>query len=401
MTKKYPSLPSSELISSDIEHWLQLASREELVGKIREMVIASQVRGVIEALNDSEALNIWLAGLKHKSANTLKAYHLEAERFMIWLAWKKGPSSHLLPGVTREDCFGYFAFLDEPCSFPEDLLKLFDRTTQPFSGKPLSSQSKSRARTILSAMMDSMRELRGPNGPYVEYNPWRHIKKSKNTLNKTTRVERILSQEEWQLILETIESYPKSSKHEIATYHRRRWLMSLLYYSFLRRDEAARLSMSDFKPERKGWWIYVIGGKGNKDERIVATDRLIDELVAYRRSLGLPDYPSPTESLPAILPLSGIKTKRMRQLSGQSIYNECCKVFRDAAERVKETHPYIAENLLRSSTHWMRHTGITHALDAGIDIRYAQKQARHSDMATTGTYNHIDNDRWQDALKKL
>lgn len=52
------------------------------------------------------------------------------------------------------------------------------------------------------------------------------------------------------------------------------------------------------------------------------------------------------------------------------------------------------------STHWFRHTGLTHQLDNGIDLRYVNKNARHSKMETTSIYLHTEDDNWHEEMMK-
>ena len=45
-----------------------------------------------------------------------------------------------------------------------------------------------------------------------------------------------------------------------------------------------------------------------------------------------------------------------------------------------------ADRLLQASTHWLRHTSLTHQIDAGVPLKTAQLNSRHSSLATTGRY---------------
>jgi site-specific recombinase XerD len=58
------------------------------------------------------------------------------------------------------------------------------------------------------------------------------------------------------------------------------------------------------------------------------------------------------------------------------------------------------DKLRNASTHWLRHTAVTHQADAGIELRYLNKSARHAKMETTSIYLHADEDEWHSAMEK-
>ena len=67
-------------------------------------------------------------------------------------------------------------------------------------------------------------------------------------------------------------------------------------------------------------------------------------------------------------------------------------------------HPSVttlikAEKLRKASTHWFRHTAITHQADAGIELRYLNKSARHDKLDTTAGYLHADEEAWHNAME--
>lgn len=49
-----------------------------------------------------------------------------------------------------------------------------------------------------------------------------------------------------------------------------------------------------------------------------------------------------------------------------------------AAQTLAVTEAHKAAKQRRASTHWFRHTAVTHQADAGIELRYLNKNARHS-----------------------
>ena len=60
-----------------------------------------------------------------------------------------------------------------------------------------------------------------------------------------------------------------------------------------------------------------------------------------------------------------------------------------------------AGHLIRASTHWLRHTHATHALEAGAAIEEVQENLGHSSPATTAIYSHTGRNRRKAAVEKL
>ena len=76
-------------------------------------------------------------------------------------------------------------------------------------------------------------------------------------------------------------------------------------------------------------------------------------------------------------------------------------VVKDAAEAIRPEHPIQASVLEKASTHWFRHTSVTHGDDAGIDLKYLTRSARHEKIETTAIYQHAEDDMWHKAWQKL
>ena len=154
---------------------------------------------------------------------------------------------------------------------------------------------------------------------------------------------------------------------------------------------------SDFEqdPTDSGWILRVNSKGGRKGNIVVPTD-VLDALARYRVSLGLHPLPSSGDARPVIGSIIGERGR----VTPQALYMLVKSIFCRAAERIEAERPAGAERLRRASTHWMRHTGISHLLDADVDPRVAQAQARHSTLATTSRYDHKDRTRWREQLER-
>jgi integrase len=154
----------------------------------------------------------------------------------------------------------------------------------------------------------------------------------------------------------------------------------LAYYSWMRVHELAKLRMGDFRQLPDGNWVIRIQGKGRTINDIAAPPPLMDALQAYRLWHGLSPLPVAGDPAPALIPLR----VRGEVLRPSAVYRIFKVIFGRAAAR----HPEYANELEAASSHWMRHTGITHAFDSGkIAPRFIQKQARHKDPKTSSRYD--------------
>ena len=344
--------------------------------------------------DDVSAIRAFLDTYSKKSRHTTRSYEKECYRFLVWLRARRPPAPDLLPEVVTQDINDYLLFLENPRPFDHEYLLSQGWKHQPFR-KPLSTESVKHTLTVLFRMFTAMRELRRTKvDPYCMFNP---VKMAHEGMGKTTpdeEVEEALSEREWLAVQQAVEALPRESDRDLKHYHRARWITQLLYRAYLRREEAAMLTMGSFEPSPHGWDIKLVG-KGGKKANIVATSKLMDELRIYRTSLGLSPLPAYKETLPAILAVTG----KDKGITPQAIYLICKEIFKMAAALVKDEDDRAAQRLLMASPHWMRHTGVSHTMEAGVDPRYVQAQARHSSLKVTARYDHKRRQAWRNALE--
>ena len=347
-----------------------------------------------EVSDDVDAIKIFIRSYARKSAHTVRSYEKECYRLLLWLRATRAPSLNLLPAVTVRDINDYLDFVANPRPFPEDFLLQQGWTHQPFR-KALGVQSTKHCITVLHKLFAALRELRSAsNLPYCRFNPATLAYGGIAGSHQPEDIEQALSETEWQAVQEAIENLPRISERDAKHYHRARWVMQLLYRAFLRREEAANLTMGSFESSPQGWSIRLLG-KGQKKAKIIATHRLMDELKIYRASLGMPALPSPGETRPAILAVTG----QDKGVTAQAIYLVCKVIFNQTADVLEPQDPVAASRLRQASPHWMRHTGVTHAMEDGVNPRYVQAQARHSSLNVTARYDHKQKQAWRAALE--
>lgn len=340
---------------------------------------------VVTALDDARALAVWLDSCRRfKSPHTVRAYEREALRFRMWMEWyRQEDSPRLLASVRAADVGRYLDHLGNPTPFPDWLLARYARTKQPFDG-PLAASSVRQALVILSTMYERFREVEDLNRqPYVLFNPFTLVRGSVNKASQSVSAmpdilppTKVLPLAVWRLVEDYLDARIAERPQDPSA-HRDRWVVKLLYLSWFRRHEVASIKMGSFSNQSGNWKLYVVG-KGSKREWIVATTDLMDALRDYREFNKLPPYPLPGENRPAIIPLRGDK-----HVTGQTVYRIFKECLNAVATSVEADNPEVALILRAAGPHWLRHSGITHSADAGLDVKYASKQARHTDIRTT------------------
>jgi site-specific recombinase XerD len=152
--------------------------------------------------------------------------------------------------------------------------------------------------------------------------------------------------------------------------------------------------MNSFREERGLWWWHVVG-KGGKKAKVPVADDMLQALIRYRKHLGLSAVPRRDDTTPLLVSVkdgSPITARRLNQILK--------KIFSAAADLLPADAEHKKEKLRAASAHWGRHTGITAKLDSGIDERFVQKDARHTDARTTQRYIHEEEERWHDEAQK-
>jgi len=257
---------------------------------------------------------------------------------------------------------------------------------RPFLG-PLSESSRHQALVVIGAAFGYLSDA-----GYLLGNPVKLLRRKRAKSSNKNTVERFLEQELWLYVWNFIEDLPEKSLREREHKARIRFLFHLLYLLGPRVSEVANIQMSDFRESRGKWWCYILG-KGNKREKVPVNGSMLSALIDYRRFLDLPDLPSLNESTPVLRSVKG-----NRSISPNMIYRIVKKIFNQVSDSLEAVKPEFAFKLKKASTHWMRHTAMTHLADRGVDLHHIRQTARHNDINTTSRYLHADEERWHDSL---
>jgi site-specific recombinase XerD len=342
----------------------------------------------LAADNDLQAIQVWLAEYQD-SPQTLRNYRKEAERLLLWALLERGKP---LSSLSREDCLLYQAFLADPQ--PRDrwcgprALRL-SAAWRPFEG-PLSPASQRVALLIINALFGYLVEA-----GYLAGNPLAlSRRRSRTPESASPQVERFLEQAQWQAVLDSVADRPRETERQRQHYERSRFLVALLYLLGPRVSEVANQTMGSFLTIRGRWW-WQVTGKGGKTARIPVNQDMLSALQDYRQFLGLPSLPVPGEETPLVLNLSG-----RCGISANMVYRIVKDLLQHAAQRLDTTDPLQAQRLRQASTHWFRHTCISHQAEAGIELRFLQRSARHARLDTTGLYLHAEEAQWHAAMEQ-
>ena len=364
----------------------RLSVPDELNGRTGSNRAGPEVVCQLAASDDLEAVQAWL-GEFHDSPQTLRAYRKEAERLLLWALLERGKP---LSSLTREDCILYEAFLADPqprqrwCG---QKAPRFSPRWRPFLG-PLSPASRRLAMLIINSLFSYL-----VKAGYLAGNPLA-LTRRRGRYQAQRQVERFLEHDQWQVLLDTVEALPRDSEQERRHYARTRFLVALLYLLGPRVSEVADHAMSSFIQIRGRWW-WRVTGKGQKEAQVPVNQDMLQALRDYRKFYGMPSLPAPDETTPLLLNLKGTAG-----IGDNMIYRIIKDLVAKAAARMETDDPHQAAKLRRASTHWFRHTSITHQADAGITLRFLQRNARHAKLDTTGLYLHTEEAEWHETMEQ-
>lgn len=341
---------------------------------VRQPAAAS--RSMLRAAGDQQLIDAWLSrpGL---SPRTVRSNGKEAWRFLAWCHAR----GHALADVRMEDLADYSAFLldpqpraqwVQPNKYPRS-----DPRWRPFAGA-LSTSSHRQALVIVRALFtwaDAAHYLAGNPGKLL----------GRVTLPIEETVTRFLSHDAVALLLEAVGQLPVNTHGQRLRQLRARFLIHVYYFTATRLTEVANANMSSIRRDQDGsWWLHVIG-KGSKAGQVPVPPALLAEFQRYRTGFGLDVLPSPRETTPLIL----TTTRTPSRASHYIIAKIVTQLMRKASLlALAQGQHDTADRLLQASTHWLRHTSLTHQIDAGVPLKTAQLNGRHSSLATTGRYVH-------------
>ena len=342
----------------------------------------------IDAPHDIAAVFKWLQEYKSQK-NTYMAYKREALRFLLWCTYEQGKA---LAELRKEEIESYFLFLQRP---PKHWCVTQDEkeTWKPFRGH-LSESAFLTAVRILSSLFNYLVQAE-----YLRANPIKLIKKySKLSLPKAEQKykvwERILEQDEWQVVQETLMNMSERNQEEQDNKWRTQFLFALLYFLGLRIHEVVNHTWGSIQSRNNQWWFFV-KGKGGKFGHVPINEQLLEIIKAYRQHLNKPPLPQKGE---LELLLVSKRTKRGLKITQayslvKAIGEKASLQFKDKAEKQRK--------LQALSPHWLRHLAASHQDRLGIPLLMIQENLRHQSSQTTQLYVHQEDEERFKQMQKM
>lgn len=374
------------------------------------------------ASDDHHAIKIWLAS-KATNPNTLRAYRKNAERLLLWCYYERRTT---FPELKVEDCIHYREWLKtlgkghkDPAAWAaagwripaaEWIGKRAARRGspewRPFD-KGLSAESVAQDLLTVRSLFAFLK-----SGRILSDNPWDLLPSpAKTRANLDTAkeqfTERSLSLEQWQVATAGLSLQGGELE---------RRLLVILWLGFacgLRAAEMLSLTLGSLDPRQKVWRLKVLG-KGGRTRIVPLPSPARDAVLAYLDAVGVPydlvlhvasmsskDNDEARASLnapgPKDAPLLRSRDGRRkadpgpedvptRPLRYTRLYESLKSHLASCADRLDGVDPVGANRFRVASTHWLRHTCATLAIQGGVQLPAVQKLLGHSSLTTTSTY---------------
>jgi integrase len=325
------------------------------------------------------------------SPHTQRAYRLEAERFLRWLAVQRGVP---LRGVGGDDCAAYLAFLADPqpraawCA-PRAASQA-SAAWRPMAG-PLSEAARRRAADVLRLFFAHL-----VHQGQLPHNPWSGLATPPPAAAPLDAA-RHLPAPAWQALLQHLRQVPSTPASR-----RLQLGLLLLHGTGLRLGDLLDARLADLRRSRAGWQLSV-AARGRTPARVLPLQPAwIDLLRGHLADRGL-DPRLPAVDSPAA-PLLGPLVARPEEasadrpngagprsvgavLSASTFYRQARQLFADCAlQRRAQGDRATADLLDRASPHWLRHSHALEALADGVPHRQVARQLGHASPTSMAAY---------------
>lgn len=334
---------------------------------------------------------------------TQRAYRKEAERFLLWAVCER---RRALSSMSVEDCLAYRDFMlappDEWCG-PRAQPR-WKHTWRPFGG-PLSPRSCVFAVGVLGNLFAFLVDQ-----GYLVGNPWRAVVPPAEGI-RGPDVGRGLTASQWQVVLEALARLP-----DTVSSRRLQFALPFLQETGLRLAELMAATTGDLTwevlpqpgmPPLEGWWLTV-RGKGDRMRQVPVSPDSVSRLQDYLLARGLPADPAASPAVALIGANPSARRERAetawdptRHVAASSFHRHLRAFFTHCAQGLLESDPASAARLGRATTHWLRHTHVWHALDAGVPVEIVQQNVGHVSLDTTTRYVKTERVRRLQAMQQL
>lgn len=356
--------------------------------------------------NDWDASAVWLEHLRLRplSQTTLQSYQNELAK----LRWYCETLVHPLPSQwTVQDAMAFVTWLQEDAQNHVSLrgLQPTDEGWTPFKSAP-SNASIATTLKVVNALF----KFWATSG-YVKHNPLLGL--GREASRKQKRSVRSVAPQFMEAVIRHMESSAGTQPTQFLQMVRNRFVLVLLERTGLRANEAVQADMNDIEPvtdprDRQTYWrLQVRFAKGGKESSVLLDDVVLEHLRVYRQAFGFPEMPTGNESDVALI--LSVRTQPLVRPNGttfrhstptmrrfkywrpirrrQTLWDIVKREFYATAVAMREKgYDEQADQLVKASTHWLRHTFGTRLVQEGHDLRLVAQMMRHENIRNTMIY---------------
>lgn len=323
----------------------------------------------LDAVDDAQALILFLRDRANRSRHTLRAYATDLRKLIGWARDRDiGPLSDL----TRNDLLAYREMLALP------------RATTVSNGEPKIKRLSDSTQARALAVMASVYQYWFDTG-YLVANPASGLV-TKGTPRNTFSPSRFLP----PAVLAACDQWLASTtgqEDDIALL-RRRAIWTAYRYSGVRLAELAwdaQRNLPRVEVDERGNWTLYVHGKGDKTRAVPLPLVALAPLRAYRVVRGLAPNPAAYEVVPFIHGFKG------GALQAGGLYDEIKVLFKTIAELLQTSDPGRTALLEAASPHWLRHAyAKALVVDHRVPLPVAQSLLGHASIQTTAAYAKTD-----------
>jgi integrase len=357
---------------------------------------------------DDWAVAYWLTACASKSAETMRAYRMQANRYRAFLAalTDDPDNERLLLDSTYEQAGKFVNWLEGTGGdIPQPIAARFGMTVRQAKRPKVSPVVMRQAVITLHGLYQELTGAMLPSeqGMAVKVNPFAPYRRKYTktearaaALNHPDApgVGKALSRQAWGAVLEHARAQAESVPAKMAA--KRSWILLRMFCAMWeRRSAMASLTWADLQRTRDGVWSMRRDRKGKGAVWAAIPENAVADLLRWRRDVGLPAEATADELAKSVFWLGGRSAGHDGPLNDKTVYRIIKQLFEATAVQVESEQPSIARELRRAGAgpHTLRHTMATMFVESGGDLRDAQKSLGHSSLDTTSIYDNYSNSR--------
>ncbi|OED48913.1 hypothetical protein ACH42_02220 [Endozoicomonas sp. (ex Bugula neritina AB1)] len=343
-------------------------------------LLSGTTDNLMGAVNDSEALTLFLNKAGARSEETFRRYEREIVRFTAYL-YRELQVDYA--GVRLKHLQTYLHFIQ---NLPEHW-----RSPGVLPGKPerilfkesiKQGKSTDQVIDVLSTFFTFLERNR-----YTSGNPAASLVRSGEKVARGNTTIRYFYDNEWAFVKECLQCMPVGTQKQIKESIRTRYILSISYALALRESEVTNHSCSDIHPDGEGGYYLSVLGKGRKRRRLPINRSVQTQIESYRDIYSLEgligdDFPLAPRTRKSKGRLSSLSSRGLR-FWWQSFMSYCASQTSDTV---------LASRLKSIPFHSLRHTALTH-LAKRMDIEDLAIFAGHDSINTTSQYYHAEMNR--------